>query len=71
MELTLHHITQSRYLVMTNGSRWEPAPGEVETIASWVPHTKISIRPKFGKNTWDHELTNVETSQMIFARKDT
>ena len=70
MQQVFDRISPTRYIVMRNGSRWEPAPGEGDIVMAWERDAKVQIRGPFLPSGWNYQLTNLDTGETITARKD-
>jgi hypothetical protein len=70
MQVHFDHVSPTRYIIMSNGSRWDPAPGEGDTVMAWEKMANIAIRGPLSGVGYNYQLTNMDTGESIMARKD-
>lgn len=59
---------ENHHLEMMNGSLWYVNPGDLPTIATWLPTSEIHICRK-DKSMFGYEITNVGEDATINAMK--
>lgn len=70
MNLILDHISPGRYLVMRNGSRWDPAPGEGDKLMTWQHGANLRVSGPLSQFGYNYRITNTDTGEFIMAKRD-
>ncbi|MDF1555354.1 MAG: hypothetical protein P1P84_19950 [Deferrisomatales bacterium] len=70
MQQIFGRISPTRYIVMRNGSRWDPAPGDGDIVIARAWDAKIQLRGPLLPSGWNHQITNLDTGETITSRKD-
>ena len=54
-------------LSLLDGSTWEVNPGDMPTVATWIPTAELEIK-RSGSGLYSHKVTNLEIDVDIRAR---
>jgi len=61
--------TEKFTLSLLDGSVWDMNPGDISIACAWSPTARISVRENVNNETFNSSLTNLESNQIIKARK--
>jgi len=57
------------HLTLMNGSKWFVNPGDLPTIATWIPTADIQIEDLNNNSMFSYKLTNLSEDISIYAMK--
>lgn len=56
-------------LTLLDGSVWDLNPSDISVACAWSPTARISIKENVNNETFSSSLTNLESGQIIKARR--
>ncbi len=60
---------KKHHLEMLDGSKWFVNPGDLPTVATWIPTTTVVIRKTREDNLFTYQITNLSEGISILAMK--